>query len=256
MMKIKRICFMTAVLLVSGTALFGQTSVKTVNQVAGANYDSLVKKGKLVATSFEGDGKLSLLPQTRYAAEIKQNLVQKQNKDFYFTYEALYYIPKKITVQKASELARTISKLEGITYYSNTKKKDTVLYKKAFRIENENSKKPVADKNTGNADGQVQYCLLDDNSFGETRYKLVYRQSDTELLTSFKTTDDMSLGLIRAIDPGNLCISLLVQPCEDGIVVYLCADLDSKNMPGIKAKITESITARMDAISSWFISLI
>ena len=97
---------------------------------------------------------------------------------------------------------------------------------------------------------------MDDNSFGETRYKLVYRQSETELLTCFKTTDDMGLGLIRAIEPGNLCISLLVQPCEDGIVVYLCADLDSKNMPGIKAKITESITARMDAISRWFISLI
>ena len=60
----------------------------------------------------------------------------------------------------------------------------------------------------------------------------------------------------KAIKPGDLTISMLIIPCEKGTVVYLCADLDSKNMPGIKGLITDSITARMEAISRWFISMI
>ena len=255
----KKLFFITAALLLGVcTNMFGQnsTSRKAKDIINPKYYSKLIKDGTLVATSFEGNGNLELIPQTENASTIRKNLITKQKKDFYFTYEGLYYIPKEITVQKASELARSISKLQGITYYSNTKKKNTVLYKNAYTIADANSKTPIDDQTTGNANGKTIYCLLDDNSFGETRYKLTFNQSETELLTSFLTMDDMGLGPIRAIMPQNLSISLLVIPCEDGIIVYLCADLDSKNLPGVKAKITESITARMEAISKWFISLI
>ena len=131
-----------------------------------------------------------------------------------------------------------------------------VLYKKAFTIENASSKNPVADKTAGSADGKTLYCLLDDNSFGDTRYKISYKQTDQELLTYFTNVDDMGLGPIRAIMQEKLIINLLVIPCNDGIIVYLCADLESKNLPGVKAKITDSISARIDAISKWFISLV
>lgn len=256
-MKTTKLLISSLFLLGVCTNVFSQNSIspKVKDLVPGKYYSQLIKEGKVIQTSMEGTGSLALIPQTEYAFAIKENLVTKQKKDFYFTYEGLYYIPNNITVEKASELARSISKLQGITYYSNTKKKDTVLYKQAFTIADENSKTPVADKTAGSANGKTLYCLLDDNSFGETRYRLNYKQSEKELLTSFRTIDDMGLGPIRAIMPENLSISLLVIPCEDGIIVYLCADLDSKNLPGVKAKITESITARMDAISKWFISL-
>ena len=121
-------------------------------------------------------------------------------------------------------------------------------------IDNEISTVAIADKNAGNCDGNTYYCLMDDASFGETRYQLTYSQSERELLTVFTNTDDMGLSVIRAIMPGDLVINLLIQECEDGMVVYLCADLDSKKMPGVRGKITESMTARMDAISGWFAS--
>ena len=232
-MKLKKINAMAAILFAATTFLMAQTY-----------------------SSFSGDGKLQLIPQTEYSSEIKQNLVPKKNKDFYFTYEAIYHIPQSVSVQEASKLARSISSLQGITYYSHTKKKEMVLYKKAFMIENAASKTPVADKKTGSADGKTFYCLLDDNSFGETRYSISFKESEKELLICFKTQDDMGLGPIRAIKPGDLTITMLIIPCEKETVVYLCADVDSKNMPGIKGMITDSVTARMDAISKWFISMI
>ena len=218
-------------------------------------YSELIRSGKVVKTSEEGKNQLELIPKTQYASKIKSNLVEKKAKHYYYTYEALYFIPNTITVQKASEIARSISKMNGIKYYSNTRRKITTLYKKAYMIENANSTVAVADKNSGNCDGKTYYCLMDDASFGETRYRLDYSQTQSELLTVFTNTDDMGLGLIRAIMPEDLVINLLIQECNDGMVVYLCADLDSKKMPGVRGKITESMTARMDAISGWFVEM-
>ena len=120
-----------AALLCGGLA-FAETELKSAEQLVGKNYAQLVKNGKILSTSFDEKPQLSLLPQSENAAFIKNNLIKKEPKNFYYTYETLYFIPKTITVQKAGELARSISKMEGIKYYSNTKKKETVLYKKAF----------------------------------------------------------------------------------------------------------------------------
>lgn len=252
----KKLLIMAAVLCVCGSVLTAQQMNKSAKEIVGEkNYTRLLNEGKIVVSREDGSSNLELLPQSEYASKIKSNLVKKQDKHFYYTYEVVYFLQKQITVQKASEIARTISKMQGITYYSNTRKKETVLYKKACMIQNENTNQPIADKNTGNADGMILYCLMDDASFGETRYRLNYSQSNDELLTVFTNIDDMGLGPFRAIMPDSLVINLLIEPCSDGVVVYLCADLDAKKLPGVKAKITESMSARVEAISKWFISM-
>lgn len=257
-MKLKSLGIFAAMVIAgSSTVLSAQTATKKASQITGKYYSELLKNEKIITTSSEKNTQLKMIPVSEYASQIKSDLVKKGEKSFSFTYESLYFITgKTITVQKASELARTISGMQGIKYYSNTKKKEMVLYSKAYTVSAENSDTAVSDKNTGNADGMTLYCLMDDNSFGVNHYRLNYKQSQTELLTTFTITDDMGLGPIRTIMPENLKIHLLIIPCEEGIVVYMCTDLDSKNVPGVKGKITESMTARMDAISKWFISLI
>lgn len=252
----KKIFIMAAVLCICGSILTAQQMNKSAKELIGEkNYAELLKNGKIIVSREDGSSNLQLLPQSQYASKIKSNLVKKQDKHFYYTYEVLYFLPKQITVQRASEIARSISKMAGIKYYSNTWKKEMVLYKNAYMIQNEKTKDPVTDKNTGNADGMVLYCLMDDNSFGETRYRLDYSQSSEELLTVFTNKDEMGLGPFRAIMPDNLVINLLIEPCSDGVLVYLCADLNSKKLPGVKGKITESMSARVEAISKWFISM-
>lgn len=255
----KRILFFTVATLLLGvcTNAFGQnkTSGTAKDIVPEVYYSQLIKDGKIVITHEDGKGNLKLIPKSQYAGKIRSNLVKKQPKHFYYTYEALYYIPQRMTVQKASEIARSISKMVTIDYYSNTRRKITKLYKKAGMVEAENSSKIIADYNYGNCDGKTCYCLMDDASFGVTHYRLDYKQAESELLTVFTNTDDMGLGPIRAIMPKDLVINLLIQECDDGMVVYLCADLDSKKMPGVRGKITESMTARMDAISGWFVDM-
>ena len=255
----KRIMFFTAATLLLGvcTNSFAQnkTSGMAKDIVPEEYYSQLMREGKIVVTHEDQNPNLDLIPKSQYASKIRSNLVKKQPKHFYYTYEALYYVPQTITVQRASEIARSISKMVTIDYYSNTRRKITKLYKKAGMVEAENSSKIIGDYNYGNCDGKTCYCLMDDASFGVTHYRLDYSQSENELLTVFTNTDDMGLGPIRAIMPKDLVINLLIQECDDGMVVYLCADLDSKKMPGVRGKITESMTARMDAISGWFVDM-
>ena len=256
-MKKRTLLITTALFLGVCTSMFAQnkTSGKVKDIVDSKYLSQLTKEGKVVITHEDQVVELELMPKTAYAANIKNNLINKQPKHFYYTYEALYYLPKTITVQKASEIARSISKMTTIQYYSNTRKKITTLYKKAYMTQGENSNDAISDYNYGNCNGKTFYCLMDDASFGVTHYKLDFIQSENEFLQVFRNTDEMGLGPIKAILPKDLVINLLIQECDDGMVVYLCADLDSKKMPGVRAKITESMTARMDAISSWFVSM-
>jgi hypothetical protein len=144
--------------------------------------------------------------------------------------------------------------MQGMTYYSSTKKKECVLYEKTYMIAGPNDKTKIADQNTGNADGQISYCLQDDNSFGVNTYKLSYFQKGDTLLCNFSILDKMGLGPFKAIYPGKMVINILVIDCGDDLLLYLNTDLDSVKFPGIKAQITDSMSSRMDAVYKWFIT--
>ena len=232
-------------------------------------YDELVKNGSVKIIHEEGKDEMMILPQTDYTSSIKANRIKKGEKNFPFVFEGLFLLKKDflkaqsnskdtdINIEDVSRIFRSISKMEGMKYYSFKKGKPTgkekVLYKKAYTISGPNSKEPVADKNTGNADGQVLYCLQDDSSFGVCRYRLDYKQKNNLIYATFTSTDDMGLGPITAIEAGNLRINVLVADCGDSLLLWLSTDANCKKLIGIKDQVTESMTARMEAVYKWFI---
>ena len=191
-------------------------------------------------------------------------MISKDPKNYPYTYEGLYLLSKKellakgssgkssITIDDVSKVVRSISKMQGMTYFSSTKNKECVLYEKTYMIAGPNDKTKIADQNTGNADGQVSYCLQDDNSFGVNTYKLSYFQKDDTLLCNFSILDKMGIGPFKAIYPGKMIINILVINCGDDLLLYLNTDLDSVKFPGIKGQITDSMSSRMDAVYKWF----
>lgn len=221
-----------------------------------------------IVSEYRDDGsmELKLLPESKYSEKVKASMIHKEAKNYPFTYEGLYYLNKNellktsnstktsITIDDVSRICRSVSKMQGMKYYSSTKKKECVLYSKAYMIENEKAKDPIPDQNTGNADGQISYCLQDDNSFGVNRYKLSYFQSEDSMLAQFNIVDTMGLGPFKAIYPGKMVINILVIDQGDDLLLYLNTDLDSIKFPGIKGQITDSMTSRMDAVYKWFIT--
>lgn len=229
-------------------------------------YGELVSKGVVIQTRDDGSDGYLLMPKSSYSGTINKSKVEKAPKNFPFTYESIYCLSKKslletskskattIDINDLARVVRSVSKMEGMTYYSSTKKKECVLYEKCYMVDGENSNKKIADVNTGNADGQISYCMQDDNSFGVNHYKLFYYQNDNQLLCQFNITDVMGLGPFKAIYPGKMVINILLIDCGDDILLYLNTDIDSVKFPGIKAQITDSMTSRMDAIYKWFIT--
>ena len=264
MIKSARISFVILGILLASQVFAENSKVKQI--VDAKYYDTLVKKGVVSESRDDGAKGFRLLPESIYNDKINASAITKIEKDYPYTYEALYLLSKDfllsngksgktdITVDDVAKVARSVSKMEGMQYYSSTRKKQTTLYKNVYMIPGPKDKTRIADQNTGNADGQISYCIQEDTSFGTFTYKLSYSQKNDTLLAQFLSIDKVGIGPIKAISPENLIINILVIDCGDDILLYLNTDLDSVKFPGIKAQVNESMAARMDAIYKWFIT--
>lgn len=227
-------------------------------------YQELIKNEVVTIYKDDSSNVLELLPESAYSEKIKANLIKKAEKNYSFTYEALYFKNKSdllkssnsskndICIDDISKVCRSVSKMQGMTYYSTTRKKEMVLYDRTYMIDGPDGDK-IPDQNIGNADGQVSYCFQNDSSFGECRYKLNYYQSENEMMAVFSNIDTLGLGPFKAIYPGCMTINILVRDLGEKVLVYICCDLDSIKFPGIKGQITDSISSRMVAVYNWFV---
>ena len=254
--------------VIFAVSAFAQT--KNVKDLVPAKYyDELIRDGYVLRNS-DGSNGFLLLPNAGYSGKLKANAVTKEKGNFPFVYEGLYLVPKKeilekskssktnITIDDVAKVCRSVSKMEGMEYFSHRRNRREVLYDKAYMIAesdlNERKPKPIPDQNTGNANGQVSYCLQDDSSFGVNKYKLTYFQSGDELFTQFILMDKMGVGPFNALYPGKMKINLLIVDCGDDLLLYLCTDVDAKKFPGIEGMIQDSMTARMEAVYNWFLT--
>ena len=180
-----------------------------------------------------------------------------------FTIESIYRLEKsksgvigedlgKILFEdaKIKKILRSVSKMEGIEYYSNSRRKTEVLYSKAYKVDNPKDRNKIAD-NLNYFENPI-YVLLDDNSFGEYLSVVNYDSKDFENCFEYINIDDINYGIIKAVEPNNLQVFIDIINCEDEIIVYVY--IQSKmDVPAIfKSKIYDSFVARTDALFDWF----
>ena len=206
----KMSCVFAAGVLLGGACL-ARENAKVKEIVDSKYYAELVKKGEVTKYGENPSEGFMLIPDSEFSNLVAETLIKKNPKNFPYTFEGLYLIDKKeilqksgsnkseITIPDVAHVVRSISKMQGMKYYSNTKKKECVLYKKTYMIAGPDDRTRIEDQNTGNADGQVSYCLQDDNSFGVNTYKLSCFQKDDTLLCNFSILDKMGIGPFKAI---------------------------------------------------------
>lgn len=234
------------------------------------NYLKELKSSGVVKIIHEKDDtKLNLLPECAYKSQAEKAIIEKTDKNVPFVAEFLYLIPKAkliensadkntvINTDRLSVLFRSISKMTGMRYHVGEKgpnDKGELLYKKAYMIANPDSDEPIADKNTGNADGQISYCYQHDHTYGDTKYKLEYYQSGNQLYATFLNTLPLTTLGIKVIMPENMRISVISIDCGENILLYLSTDCNAKKigMINVRKQIEESMTARIEAIYNWF----
>lgn len=254
-------------LLVSCLAAFAQQG-KLEDYVSGNYLSELKSKGKIEIIHEEKDTSLNLIPNTPYKSRIESEKITKENKNVPFVAEFLYLVPKSelkekgtqkldaVTIDEVSKVFRSISKMQGMQYDFNKAGKGKVLYEKVYMISSIDSDSPIADQNTGSADGQVSYCYQDDDVYGDLKFKLNYYQSGNVLYSTFLLGVPMHRLGVKAVDPNNLKISIMAIDVGDSLLLYLTTDVAANSIPlvNVRKEVQESMIARMDAVYRWFLT--
>jgi hypothetical protein len=222
----------------------------------------LKKSGSIQKTYYKQKSmSLTLTPDTEFSKKT-QNAWPSSNGNPVFVVETLNYILKSdlnasdtdsVTIEKASQIMRSISKMQGMQYYSNSSKKWKPLYKESYCIKGPKDRTKVPDDTEGSADGKTIYIMQNDNSFGKTNYQLDYSQTKEEVSILYVNTTPLYGPLnFKAVEKNNLCVYLVVTDCGEGFAVYMVTMAKFPTVDFLESTMNESFSARLNAIFSWF----
>jgi len=157
-------------------------------------------------------------------------------------------------IKNISIILRSLSHLEGIQYYSASRKTMRTLYEKSYVVDGIKTKNRLPDPVQGSADGLVLAVLQKDMTFGENIYKYSYKETENSVAFYSQNSESMRYNFIKLIDANNLHMSLIVQDLGDYLLIYGVTSAKFLAIPGIDKKINESFLNRSEAIYKWFIS--
>lgn len=178
-----------------------------------------------------------------------------------FTIETLYLYKKASTrvcapgldIDTISVILRSISHLEGIEYYSTSRKKMRTLYEKSYVVDQSMTRKRIPDPINGTAEGLSLNAIQKDLTFGEYLYNYTYRQNSDCVAFYSRNIDEMSYSFIKLIEPDKLHVSLVVYDMGDYLLVYGLTRVNFLAVPGLEGKINSSFSTRADAVYNWFL---
>lgn len=206
-----------------------------------------------------------LIPQTEYSEDINKYVFGSSEKAG-FAAESLYYVKKldliansksddktniDTSISAVSKIMRSVSKMKGMEYYSNTRKRFDTLYLESYRIENPDSTTPVADLLDGSADGKTIYAFQEEHSFGKGVYKISYSENSKMVVMKMENLTTLSYGIIKAVKPEKCKVCVIVVDDGDGYFVWIGMSADFMSMSILEKKMNKSFQARLDAIFKW-----
>jgi hypothetical protein len=150
---------------------------------------------------------------------------------------------------------RSVSTLKGIEYYSASRGRIRILFEEAYCVASAGSASRVADPQRESLpDREEAFAYLKDSTFGGNDMRLEYRGGKLPLSMSVENLSAMRIGPITAVKPGRFEIVLSVRDEGEWIVVYALALARSQALPGLRDRIRESASNRVDALLGWISS--
>ena len=207
-----------------------------------------------------------LLPETEFSELTDNHAFGEYSDKVGYAAEALYYVKKSVLVENSSradkenvdtsieavsKIVRSISKMKGMEYYSNTRKRWDILYKESYRIENPDLKEPVPDLIEGSSDGKTLYAYQVEHTFGGGIYKIQYNENSKMVVMKMENLSALSYGIIKAVEPGKLRIAINIIDDGDGYFVYIGICADTIKLSVFEKKMNKSFQSRLDAIFKW-----
>lgn len=154
--------------------------------------------------------------------------------------------------------------LEGLEYWSASRKRMRLLYRKAHRIESPGDPRPLLDPDSirglGLGPPWTIHALLEDLTFGANVYafslaplggEALGGQAIPGLRVEMSNVNTIRYGLLPLAKPGDMASQILVLPCDQGIAVHFLTRLAAPDI--IAARAFESAGNKALAVLGWFV---
>lgn len=204
-------------------------------------------------------GEKNMSPQFLPEAKIASSTLSswKQAKTV-FMIENLYLYKKQKTsekdLQKINNIVHSVSTLEGIKYYSTSRKTMRTLYEKSYAVIAKTSgKKTIYEKIPDDLKAEEQLVLQKDLTFGEYIYKYSYFAENNGVGFVCENVDKLKYGFISLVAPQEMNVALVVIDLGDYLLAYANTRANFAKLPGISEKLQNSFSTRAEAVFNWFV---
>lgn len=248
-------CFYTLLFATESAGL-----VEKLTPIVGEEVASeLAKSSQLFYMNYDGseEGKSfqmnsTLLSRTQSVLPLRKPI---------FTMETLFLVKKSDSAKK-KELANilcSISSLKGLEYYSPSRKKMRLLYKDSYVVQKENVKDKVRyvkveDPIDKLFDGMSLLVFQEDLTFGKNIYEFRYFKDALGVSLAVFNTEPLYYSIFKALDEKDLNSVFMAYDMEDYLLLYTATRAKFRKIIGLENKVKNSFTARLDAMSKWFIA--
>lgn len=226
-------------------------------------YAELIKNESLVSISYRKKEKLkSLAPKATIIDEAKKKWHESHDIDPLIFVEGLFLYTKpkneKNFISHTDEIAKTasiltaFSKMKGMEYYSERKKRKEILYEDCFVIESYENQVKVPDPKAATLENLHLLARQTDTTFGSYVMDVAYVQKDAEIAMYMKNLDPLKYLLFKAIQEDNLHLFLYTHTFEEHILVYFLVQATYLDIALLNKTIEKSLLNRIDAIYEWF----
>jgi len=210
---------------------------------------SLASSGKTAA--------LSLAP-AHPASQVMKSAVSAESPDI--VVEALFLLKMLHTGSPVSEnlavynVLRSISTLQGIEYYSASRKKIRLLYEYSSLIAGPDDQTPVRDTRVDRIppDQATLHARQKDTTFGDNRYRILLSGGPGFVTQQSTNLTRLSLGIMPVAAPGAVNVRLLIILVDEGLLFYVASSARATLVPGVRSTLEASFGNRATAVFNWF----
>ena len=148
---------------------------------------------------------------------------------------------------------RTVSSLEGVEYYSASRKRMRTFFREAYAISDISSRERVPDPLVESVPREETVLIHQrDLTFGKNTSEAVYRHSKDVINLSLTNLEIMRYALLPFIQERGMRTHLIILPMDGYIGFYAYCGVETISFLGIEKSKSDSFYNRMKALYTWF----
>lgn len=248
-------------LLLIVTITISSNELKSINEIlaflSSEDLEILSESGELIKFHDE-----EFIPNNIPNTELKSTIKKKyKNSNFNMGIEALFLHKTLITdtsqideiLLKSYNIINSISTLEGIEYWSNSRKRMRLLFKESWLIDGVDTTNKIDDKQFSEIPLSGSILVHQkDSTFGSNISEISYNSAGDSVNMSINNLTDMWYAIIKVVKKNEMNINLLIVPTREGLLFYGVTGAKTMKIKKIQNKAVKSLYNRIVSFNTWF----